>query len=310
MATTVTVNSNYNGTVAGEIIGKAFKEADTLRLGLVNVLPDIDYKVSIRKIEYANGRQDYACGFTPQGSVTLSEVVLEPKKIKNEFEICKEDLRQIWSSATMGFSAHNDNMPADVEQALIAEVLADTAEATDADIWSGTSATDGEFGGFIPAFTADSDIIKANNGIVPIGAAITEANVESELKKVLNAVPIALRRKNLNVIVSPDVFQAYNFYLISKGIANDGTADDKQVKFGKYMLTEINGLPANTIVVYETKNLNFGTGLMSDHNEIRIKDMDETDLTGMVRYKMVYTAGVQYVRPEEIVWYLSTETPA
>ena len=306
MATTVTVSSNYAGQVAGDIVGKAFKEADTLRLGLVNVLPDIDYKVSLRKISYANGRQDYACGFTPAGAITLSEVELSPKKIKNEFEICKEDLRQIWSSATMGFSAHNDNMPADVEQALIAEVLADTAEATDADIWSGVGATDGEFEGFIPKFTADASVIKANNGIVPLAAAITEANVESELKKVLTAIPTALRRKTLNVLVSPDVFQAYNFYLVSKGIANDGTADDKQVKFGKYTLTEVNGLPDNTIVVYETKNLNFGTGLLSDHNELRIKDMDESDLSGMVRYKMVYTAGVQYVNPEEIIWYLST----
>ena len=91
MATTVTVSSNYAGQVAGDIVGKAFKEADTLRLGLVNVLPDIDYKVSLRKISYANGRQDYACGFTPAGAVTLSEVELAPKKIKNEFEICKED---------------------------------------------------------------------------------------------------------------------------------------------------------------------------------------------------------------------------
>jgi len=310
MATTVTVNSNYNGTVAGDIIGKAFKEADTLRLGLVNVLPDIDYKVSIRKISYGNGRQDYACGFTPAGSVTLSEVALVPKKIKNEFDICKEDLRQIWSSATMGFSAHNDNMPADVEQALIAEVLADTAEATDSDIWVGDATNDGEFDGFTTLWATDGDIIKANNGLVPIGAAITEANVESELKKVLTAIPVALRRKDLNVVVSPDVFQAYNFYLVSKGIANDGTADDKQVKFGKYTITEVNGLPDNTIVVYETKNLNFGTGLLSDHNELRIKDMDESDLSGQVRYKMVYTAGVQYVYPTEILWYVSTVTPA
>lgn len=305
MATTLTVNSNYNGQVAGDIIGKAFKEADTLRLGLVNVLPDIDFKVSIRKIEYANGRQDYACGFTPQGAVTLSEVVLEPKKIKNEFEICKEDLRQIWSSASMGFSAHNDSMPADVEQALIGEVLADTAEATDADIWSGTD-VNGQFQGFIPLFEADANVIKIGNGLTDGAAAITEANVEAELKKVLGAIPVNMRRKQLNVVVSPDVFQAYSFYLISKGIADNGTADEKQVKFGKYMLTEVNGLPENTIVVYETKNLNFGTGLLSDHNELRIKDMDESDLSGQVRYKMVYTAGVQYVRPEEIVFYQPT----
>jgi hypothetical protein len=306
MPTSVTVSSNYAGKVAGAITGKAFKEADTLRLGLVSVLPDVDFQVSLRKIQYSSGRVDYACGFAPAGSVTLNEVVLTPKKIKNELEICKEDLRQIWSAATMGFSAHNDQLPADVEQALLAEILADQAEATDADIWSGDATNAGEFDGFIKLWNADANVIKHGNGLTAIGAAITEANVESELKKVLGAIPVALRRRNLKVVVSPDVMQAYSFYLVSKGIASDGTADEKQAKFGKYTLTEVNGLPENTIAVFETKNLYFGTGLMADHNSIRIVDSDETDLTGQIKFKQVYTAGVQYVNPEEIIYYLST----
>ncbi len=308
MPTAVTVSSNYAGTVAGAITGKAFKEADTLRLGLISVLPDVDFQVSLRKIQYSSGRVDYACGFAPAGSVTLNEVVLTPKKIKNELEICKEELRNIWSAATMGFSAHNDSLPTDVEQALLAEILADQAEATDSDIWSGDALNAGEFDGFIKLWNADATVIKGGTGqaITSIAAPITEANVESELKKVLNAVPVALRRRALKVVVSPNVMQAYTFYLISKGIANDGTADDKQAKFGKYTLTEVNGVPDNTISVFETKNLYFGTGLMADHNSIRIQDMDESDLSGQIRFKQVYTAGVQYVNGSEIIHYNST----
>lgn len=305
MATTVTVSSNYAGREAGDIIGKAFKEADTLRLNLVDVLVDIDYQVHLRKIEYGNGRVDYTCGFQPEGSVTLSEKTLTPKKIKNEQEICKEDLRQIWSSASMGFSAHNDSMPADVEQALLAEILADTAEATDNDIWNGDASNSGEFDGFTTLFAADANIIKDGNGLTALGAAIDESNVEAELKKVLAAIPIEMRRRELVVGVSPDVFQAYSFYLISKGIADNGDASEKQARFGKYVLTEINGLAPNTIVAYDRRNLKFGTGLLQDHNSVRIKDMDESDLSGQVRYKMVYTAGVQYVNSEDIVWYVS-----
>ena len=36
MATTVTVGSNYQGQVAGEIMGAAFKEGSTLSLGCIN----------------------------------------------------------------------------------------------------------------------------------------------------------------------------------------------------------------------------------------------------------------------------------
>lgn len=306
MATTVTVNSNYAGKEAGEITRRAFAEADTLRLNLVSPLVDIDFQVNLRQFQYSNGITGYVCGFAPTGSVTLSEKTLTPAKHKNELEICKEDLRQIWSSATMGFSAHNDNMPTDVEQALLAEILEDQATWLDDKIWTASKAAGDEFDGFLTMFGFDAGIIKAGNGITDGAAAITEANVEAELKKALAAIPKAVRRDNLRVTVSSDVFQAYWFYLVSKGIANDGTADSKSVRFGKYEVVENNGLPANTILAYDVKNLYFGTGLLQDHNEIRIKDMDESDLTGQIRYKQVFTAGVQYVNPSEIVFYQPT----
>lgn len=307
MATTLTVSSNYAGKVAGEIVGKAFKEADTLQRNLVTVLPDIDFQISLRKISYSDGRQDYACGFTPQGTVVLSEKLLTPKKIKNELEICKENLRQIWSSATMGFSAHNDSMPKDVETALLAEILGDEAEAVDSNIWVGDATNAGEFDGFITLFGADANVIKAGNGITSLGAPVSEANVTSEIKKFLAAIPVALRKKSdLVVGISNDIATHWNNVLVTAGVTNGLGADGKTLKFGAYTFEVINGLPDNTFVAYQKKNLNFGTGLMADHNEIRIKDMDETDLSGKVRYKMVYTAGVQYYNSNEIVWYLTT----
>jgi hypothetical protein len=307
MATTVTVSSNYVGKVAGGIIGKSFKEADTIAKGLVTVMPDIDFQVSLRKIQYANGRVDYACGFTPTGSLTLSEKLLTPKKIKNEQEICKEDLRQIWSSATMGFSAHNDGMPKDVNTALLNEILGDTAEATDMDIWQGDATNSGEFDGFLKAWAADGSIIKVGNGIASLGAATDKTNVVGSLEKVAAAIPVALRRKKDMVFgVSPDVALAYQQSLITPQISNGLGGAELALQYGSFKLEVINGLPDDTFVVFQKKNLYFGTGLMADHNAIRMIDNDETDLSGNVRYKMVYTAGVQYINSEEIVYFVST----
>ena len=307
MATTVTVSSNYVGKVAGGIIGKSFKEADTIAKGLVTVMPDIDFQVSLRKIQYANGRVDYACGFTPTGSLTLSEKLLTPKKIKNEQEICKEDLRQIWSSATMGFSAHNDGMPKDVNTALLNEILGDTSEATDMDIWQGDATTSGEFDGFLKAWAADGSIIKVGNGIASLGAPTDKTNVVASLETVAAAIPVALRRKKDMVFgVSPDVALAYQQSLITPQISNGLGGAELALQYGSFKLEVINGLPDNTFTVFQKKNLYFGTGLMADHNAIRMIDMDDTDLSGNVRYKMVYTAGVQYINSEEIVWFVST----
>jgi len=298
MPTTTVVNSSYAGEVAGEIIGKAFKEADTIARNLVTVLPNVLVKQVIRKIDYGNGRQDFSCGFTPLGSVTIGEVILEPKKIKNEAELCKEDFRNAWDTASMGFSAHNDNMPVDEESALLVEILADTAEATDSDIWVGNDATVGSFGGLIPKFLADATVIDV------AAVAVTKANVLSKIEAVLSAVPVALRRKSdLVFAVSNDVALAYQQALIGAQFTAGFGAGEMQLKYGTYTLEIVNGLPANTMVVYQVKNVYFGTGLLSDHNEVRIKDMDDSLLTGTVRYKMVYTAGTAFVRGNEIVLY-------
>ena len=307
MATTVTVGSNYAGKIAGDIIGAAFKEADTLRLGLLTVADNVGYKLNLRKIAYTDGTSDYACGFTPEGAITLSEKIIAPEKLMNPFQICKEDFRSTWSEDSMGASASNPNAPADIMEAIQLEVLSSQAEKIDTDIWTGLAATDGEFAGLIEQFTADGAVIKANNGITALAAATTEANVEAHLKAALGAVPTSIRRKDLTVGVSPDVFQAYWFYLVSKGIANDGNTEPKQVRFGRYTVTEVNGLPDNTIVVFEKKNVVFATGLQQDFNEISVVDEDEVALlTGNIRGKIVYSAGVGYYNSAEIVWLLTT----
>ena len=307
MATTVTVNSNYAGEVAGKIFGASFKEADTLAQNCLTVLPDIALQVSVRKIAYADGRTDYTCGFTPNGAVTRSERVLAPKKIKNELEICKEDFRQVWTSATMGFSAHNDTMPKDESDALIAEMMASGAEKTDSHIWVGDAINDGEFDGFIKLFTADADVIKHGSGLTAPGAATDSSNVLATFATVSAAIPVALRRKSLKWMISPDVADAYTQALIANGAAAGfGGNANTELVYGRYALTVVNGLPDNTQVVWDPANAFFGTGLLNDHNSIRVKDMDESDLSGQVRYKEVFTAGVQYANSEDIVWFLST----
>jgi len=298
MATTVTVTSNYAGKEAGAIIGQAFKEADTIQKGFITTFENINFKLNLRKIELTGGKRAYSCGHVPAGAITLSEKVLEPIKFKDDFEVCKEDFRAQWSEESMGASAHNDNAPKDIMDAILVEKLAQTAQELDNNIWNGDSTNTDEFDGFLKLFLADADVID-----VDLAAATTEANVEAQLKQVLGAVPVALRRKDLRVGVSPDVAQAYNFYLISKGISNGLGGDANTLpRFGRYVIEEINGLPDSTYVVAEPKNLIFGTGLLADHNDVRLVDQDETLLNGKVIGTMVYNAGVQYYNGEEIVW--------
>jgi hypothetical protein len=298
MATTVSVTSNYAGKEAGGIVGQAFKEADTIAKGFITPFENVNFKLNLRKIELTGGKREYTCGHVPAGAITLTEKVLEPKKFKDDFSVCKEDFRAQWSEETMGASAHNDNAPKDIMDAILVEKLAQTAEELDDNIWNGDGTNATEFDGYLKLFLADADVIDVDLD------AVTEANVEAMLKLALNDVPVAIRRKSLKVGVSPDVFQAYSFYLVSKGISNGLGGDANTTpKFGKYDLVEINGLPDNTIVIAEPKNLIFGTGLLADHNRVELSDEDTIGLqTGLVRGTMVYNAGVSYYNGAEIVW--------
>ena len=298
MPTTVSVTSNYAGKEAGGIVGQAFKEADTIAKGFITPFENVNYKLNLRKIELTGGKREYTCGHVPAGAITLTEKVLEPKKFKDDFSVCKEDFRAQWSEESMGASAHNDNAPKDIMDAILVEKLAQTAEELDDNIWNGDGTNATEFDGYLKLFLADAEVIDVDLDVV------TESNVEAMLKLALNAVPVAIRRKSLKVGVSPDVFQAYSFYLVSKGISNGLGGDANSTpKFGKYDLVEINGLPDNTIVIAEPKNLVFGTGLLADHNRVELSDEDTIGLqTGLVRGTMVYNAGVSYYNGAEIVW--------
>jgi len=304
MATTTTVSSNYAGKAAGDIIGASFKEADTLRLNLLTVAENVNYKYNLRRIRYTDGTVAYTCGFTPEGAITLDEKVIEPLKFKTPIQICKEDFRQTWSEDLEGASASNRNAPSDIMEAIQLEMLSEHSQKMDNQIWNGDSVNTGEFDGLVKQFEADGDVIKPSG----TGNPVSETTILADIKTALAAVPVSLRRKDLVVAVSPDVFQLLGFKIYDSSINNGQPSEDKQVRYGRYTVTEVNGLADNTICIFERKNIVFTTGLLGDHNQLRFEDEDEIGLlTGFVRGIMVYNAGVGYYNSEDIVYYVSTE---
>jgi len=295
MATTTTVSSNYAGKDAGVIIGQSFKTIDTIEKNAVTIAENVNHKLSLRKIAYTDGTTAYTCGFAPAGAIVVNENLIEPFKFKNDFDVCKEDFRATWSDGIMGGGAANATSPSDIMDAIQAEVLGAIGEKLESDMWQSSV----NFDGFLTLFSADADVIKPT-----AAAAVTEANVLSDyLKQALASVPTSLKNKELILAVSPDVSEAYAFYLSTQGIVYGNGNNDFALTFGRHTIVTLNGLPDNTIVVYERKNLVFATGLTADHNQVALVDEDEIGLlTGKVRGKVVYNVGVGYYNPSEIVY--------
>ena len=65
----------------------------------------------------------------------------------------------------------------------------------------------------------------------------------------------------------------------------------------------VNGMPSNEMAAAQSSNLYFGTGLLSDNNEVKVLDMGDLDGSQNVRVIMRFTAGIQYGFGSEIVYY-------
>jgi len=143
---------------------------------------------------------------------------------------------------------------------------------------------------------------------------VTASNVIDELGKVVDAVPSALYgREDLFIYVPQNVARAYvralggfgSSGLGANGVENRGTLwyNGSDLAFDGVRIFVANGLSDDTMVATTRDNLYFGTGLLQDHNEVKLLDMADLDGSQNVRFIMRYTAGVQYANIEDIVAY-------
>ena len=175
----------------------------------------------------------------------------------------------------------------------------------------GTTATSGQFDGLSTLVAADAGF---TSGQEVAGATVTAANVITELGKIVDAIPSTLYgNEDLNVYVSQNIARAYvralgGFGASGLGAAgtnNQGTQwwNNGALSFDGVNLFVANGLGDNKAIAAEKSNLFFGTGLMSDQNEVKVLDMADLDGSDNVRVVMRFTAGVQYGIVEDIVTY-------
>ena len=311
MATTTNITTTYAGQFANEYIAAALLSGATLNNGGITVKPNVKYKEVIKKVATdSNIIKDASCDFTDTGAVTLTERILQPEEFQVNLELCKKDFHSDWEAVQMGISAF-DNLPPAFSDFLVAHVAGLVAEKTENNIWKGATGSAGEFDGLVTLMTADADVIDV------VGTAVTAANVIDEMGKAIDAVPSALYGKeDLYLYVSQNVARAYVRALggfAAAGLGANGTnAEGTQwfnngaLSFDGVKIFVANGLADNYMVAAEKSNLFFGTGLLSDHNEVKVLDMANLDGSDNVRVVMRFTAGVQYGIGSDIVLY----TPA
>ena len=305
MATTTSITSSYAGEFAGKYISAALLSGSTIENGGITVKPNVKFKEVIKKVSTSGLIADATCDFADTGTVTLVERILQPKEFQVNVELCKKDFRSDWEAIQMGYSSF-DKLPPKFSDFLISHVAAKVAEKTEQTIWSGVDGA-GQFDGFSTLLAADADVIDVT------GAAITSANVISELGAIVDAIPSSLYgQEDMYVYVSQNIARAYVRSLGGFGASGLGAAgtnsqgtqwwNNGSLSFDGVKLFVANGLADDTAVAAEKSNLYFGTGLLSDHNEVKVIDMGDLDGSQNVRVIMRFTSGVQYGIGGDIVY--------
>jgi hypothetical protein len=303
----VSLTSTYAGEFSGKYIAAALLSASTLDSGAISILPNVKFKSVIQKGATDDIVKDASCDFvTNQGTLTLTEAVLQPEEFQVNLELCKKDLHASWEAAQMGYSAF-DNLAPSFAEFVISHVAAKVADRTEKNIWSGATATSGQFDGFTAKLTADTDVIDVAAGTV------TAANVIAEMGKVVDAIPTSVYgQEDLTLYVSSNVARAYIRALGgfaatigANGSDNKGTQwyNGGELSFDGVNIFVAKGLADNTMVAAQKSNLYFGTGILNDQNEVKVIDMSDIDGSQNVRVIMRFTAGVQHVFGGDIVLY-------
>jgi hypothetical protein len=307
-------NSTYAGEAASGYIAAALLSANTLDKKLVTIMPNVKYKSVIQKLDVSGIVQDASCDFTTSGSVAISEQVLTPKELQVNLLLCKQEFVDSWEALSLGFSAF-DEIPKNFNDFLISYVGGKVAEATETSIWQGSTATNGQFGGFQTAFSASiaaggaTAVLAAKSGSIVISGSVTSANVLDKLNSVVNTIPDTVYGKpDVLLYVSTDVAKAYQQALAGGAIGANGwnnqlNVGEKPFNFNGIEIVWCPGMAASKIVAAQKSNLFFGTGLLSDYNEVKVLDMANIDGSQNYRIVMRYTGGTQFGIGQDIVYY-------
>lgn len=300
MATTTSITTTYAGEKAAGYVSAALLSGDTLSNGLIEIKPNVKYKQVLKRVSTDDILKNAGCDFEPTSTVTLTERVLEPESFKVNLQLCKADFRSDWDALEMGYSAHDD-LPKSFQDFIIAYAAEKVAAKNETNIWSGATANNGEFDGFETLLTTDADLPAAQE---VTGTTLSASNIVAELGKVVDAIPNRLFKEDLCIYIP---ISAYRFYLRAQAalgfIDRFNNQDMGEVMFDGVPLKVAPGMSDDVMICTVKGNFYFGTGLLSDHNEVKVIDMSDIDGSDNVRLVMKMTAAVQYAFSEDVVTY-------
>ena len=310
MATTTNISTTYAGEKAAGYISASLLSGETIAQNAITVKPNVKFKEVLKTVSTDGLLKNATCDFDPTSTITLAERILQPEFFQVNLQLCKSDFQSDWDAASMGYSAF-DSLPPSFADFILGHVAAKVAQKTEQNIWGGVNANPGEFDGFTTLMSADASV----NDVVTSETTFSSATIIAELGKLVSTIPTTVYGKEDVVIYIPTIaFQAYvralggfaTGGLGANGVDSKGSlwySQGQSLSFEGIRVFHAPGMPADHMVAAQASNLFFGTGLLSDLNEVKLLDMADLDGSQNARVIMRAAAGVQYAISEDVALY-------
>ena len=129
------------------------------------------------------------------------------------------------------------------------------------------------------------------------------------MNNVVASIPNAVYGKeDLLLYVGTGVGKAYQQALAGGAVGANGwnnqmNVGEKPFNFNGIEIVLCPGMSDSKIVAAQKSNLHFGTGLLSDFNEVKVLDMSNIDGSQNYRVIMRYTGATVVGIPNDVVYY-------
>lgn len=300
MPTTNNITTTYAGEAASGFVSAALLSSPTIFSGGVTLYPNVKFKQVIKKLDTDQVLKDASCDFTADSTLTQVERILEPKELQVNIQLCKADYRDTWDAVSMGYSAH-DVIPPSFGAYLLGYVAEKAAAENEVNIWQGSDASSGQFDGFETLLAANASQPAAQE---VAGTTLSKANIVAQVESVVDVIPSTVwGKEDLGIYMGTAALKFYIQAQAALGYLDKYNVDQTAYNFQGIPIKHCPGMSADTMVAARKSDLAFGTGLVSDHNLVKLIDMADIDGSQNVRIIARMTAGAQYVNGEDITTY-------
>lgn len=267
-----------------------------------NVKSDTALNLLNTTISFGDGK---TCGWSDNGSATLSQRVMKPVALKVNMSYCQRALIDYWTNIESNIKAGVETLPQ--EEAFVNDLVTNVNKAVDKMIWYGDSsdASTVAFDGVVTILSA-SDVSTSVVKVNPTSA--LDASLYSKLGAVIKAIPSEVYQEN-EVFMSVDTFRGVvDDFESSHPYKSLNFTDDEKLTF-IYPNTNI---PVHGIEGMQTTDADHKKDMVSFNPKMMFYGTDHEDATSSFKFIfddreqefdliMLMNGGVQVAWPDQCV---------